>query len=665
MHAEISQEHEWLETDGLGGFASGTTSGLRTRRYHALLLASRRPPTDRCVLVNGAEAWVHTPAGRFSLTAQRYGGGIVTRADVVVESFSRDPWPRWVYRLPDGTRIAHELFARHGASATVLTWKLLDARPGVTLGVRPLISGRDYHSLHQENLAFRFDAEVHNHGVRWTPYPSMPTITARHNGRYQHAPLWYRRFEYEQEQLRGFDCVEDLASPGTLWFDLSNEEAGLMFSADTPGAEDLPMGEPFEMPLWSLRQAEAHRRAGLGDGLGRAADAYLVRRGNGRSIIAGYPWFADWGRDTFVSIRGLCLATGRLADAGAILHQWALVISEGMLPNRFPDDSGEPEYNSVDASLWFVIAAHEYMERASLPSSHEAGSLATLGRGILDVVTAYAEGTRYGIGMTSDGLLAAGEPGVQLTWMDARVGDRVITPRIGKPVEVQALWINALWIAASLAKEWTPIFERARRSFQDRFWNADEGCLFDVIDCDHVTGRNDPTLRPNQILAVGGLPLCLLDPDRARRVVDRVEARLLTPLGLATLPCDDPAFCRVYAGGPEARDRAYHQGTVWPWLLGPFVEAWLRVREDCAVLRRDARERFLTPILRHLDVAGLGHVSEVADGTHPHRPGGCPFQAWSVAELLRLDRGVLVEKRASEDVRGSIHVPGRVVAASA
>lgn len=645
MPIAINQSTEWLETDGLGGFASGTTSGIRTRRYHALLLAASTPPTGRFVLVNGVDARVCTPEGQFELFGQRYAPDVTTgSANVIIESFSRVPWPRWVLGLADGTRIQHELFIPHGSASTVMTWRLLDGRPGVRLCVRPLISGRDYHDLHHENADARFEAEHAGHSIRWSPYREVPGITAIHNGEYRHEPVWYRRFQYDQERDRGFDHTEDLASPGILSFDLGAGEAAIVLSADTPGSRAIPLGMPLEMPLESLRKAEAHRREQLGDGLARAADAYIVRRDRGATILAGYPWFADWGRDTCMSVRGLCLATGRIDDAGQILARWASAISDGMLPNRFPDGSGEPEYNSVDASLWFVIAAHEYLDLVTNSGSRASTSLLRkLRRGILDIVGAYTDGTRYGIGMTTDGLLAAGEPGVQLTWMDARVGSRVVTPRIGKPVEVQALWINALWVAAGLDARWKATYQLAFRSFQDAFWNPATECLFDVVDADHVVGRNDPTLRPNQILAVGGLPLCLLDNRRARRVVDRVEARLLTPMGLSSLASDEQGFCPQYLGGPEQRDGAYHQGTVWPWLMGPFVEAWVRVRGDRAGLHQEARERFLMPLIRHLDEAGLCHISEVADAQFPHRPDGCPFQAWSLAELIRLDRVVLAD----------------------
>jgi predicted glycogen debranching enzyme len=315
-----------------------------------------------------------------------------------------------------------------------------------------------------------------------------------------------------------------------------------------------------------------------------------------------------------------------------------------MLPNRFPDQGSEPEYNSVDASLWYVVAVHDYLVACERLSRRLAVADGRALRGAIDsILDGYARGTRYGIRADSDGLLAAGVPGVQLTWMDAKVGDRVVTPRIGKPVEVQALWINALRISAAFSSQWTAIEQKARDAFGVRFWNESASCLHDVIDCDHLAGTHDSRVRPNQILAVGGLPFALLDGERARRVVDTVEARLWTPMGLRSLSPDDPDYAGRYVGDAAQRDNAYHQGTVWPWLAGPFVEAWLRVRENTSAVRRQARGRFLEPLLDHLHDAGLGHVSEIADGDPPHTPRGCPFQAWSVGEALRIDR-LLAEK---------------------
>ena len=314
-----------------------------------------------------------------------------------------------------------------------------------------------------------------------------------------------------------------------------------------------------------------------------------------------------------------------------------------MLPNRFPDRGDEPEFNAVDASLWYVIAVHEYLAavRAARGRLRKSDRQA-LDQAVQRILTGYADGTRYGIHADHDGLLAAGQPGVQLTWMDAKVGDWVVTPRIGKPVEVQALWLNALRIGAATSACWDALLERGTAAFGARFWNAEREYLYDVVDVDHQAGTVDGAFRPNQIFAVGGLPFPLLNGAPARRVVDAVEQRLLTPLGLRSLAPDERGYAPRYEGDVAARDGAYHQGTVWPWLLGAFVDAWVRVRGATVAAKRQARERFLEPLLAHLGDAGLGHISEIADAEPPHRPRGCPFQAWSVGEALRLDQVSLV-----------------------
>ncbi|MFO0848257.1 MAG: amylo-alpha-1,6-glucosidase [Gemmataceae bacterium] len=627
---------EWLEPDGLGGFASGTASGRRTRRYHALLLTAATPPTGRVVLVNGFEAWVETPAGRFPISSQRYTPGVVhPDGESRIESFRHEPWPCWTYRLEDGTRVEQELFVPHGYSAVAVRWRLLGSVPQARLTVRPLMSGRDYHALHHENPGFPFDVAHGNGRVTWAAYRGLPEVRARSNGEYRHEPVWYRNFEYEQELERGLDGVEDQASPGTFAWELTTGDAVWL-----PAAEELGGGSAVDL-FAALRDREVKRRAAFVSPLHRAADSYLVRRGDGKTILAGYPWFTDWGRDAFIALRGLCLATGRLDDTRDILIDWAGTASDGMLPNRFPDGGGEPEFNSVDASLWYVVAVHEYLHAAGRRCDPEVRG--RLEAAVCEIVAGYASGTRFGIRADEDGLLRAGEPGTQLTWMDAKVGDWTVTPRVGKPVEVQALWLNALWVVSRLTPEWEQLLDAGLTAFRTRFWNDLAGCLFDVIDVNHVPGAVDPAVRPNQIFTVGGLPLPLLDGEQARRVVDAVESHLLTPLGLRSLAPGEPGYVGRYAGGVQERDGAYHQGTVWPWLLGPFVEAWVRVRGGTAAAKREARRRFLEPLRHHLDVAGMGHVSEIADADPPHAPRGCPFQAWSVGELLRLEHVVLAE----------------------
>ena len=637
----VSDHDEWLEADGLGGFASGTASGIRTRRYHALLLAATTPPTGRVVLVNGVEAWVDTPTGSWALSTQRYEPGVLHPDGAMrITSFTTEPWPTWVFVLPDGTTIEHSIVVRPGQPAVSLSWRLAPATSsGVALRVRPFLSGRDYHSLHHENGAFRFDPGRDGAVLTWRPYDGVPAVHALTNGVYEHRPEWYRNVRYDQEHDRGLDGSEDLASPGELRFDLAAGRAELVFA--TAGGDRAAFAMDADAATYAdaLRECEAGRRGAFPSRLHRAADAYLVSRGAGRTIVAGYPWFTDWGRDTFIALRGICLAADRIGDARRILLEWSGAISRGMLPNRFADQGEAPEFNAVDASLWFVIAVYELFDAAARTgTSISSGDRGRLEGAVDEILAGYAAGTRFGIRLDTDGLLAAGQPGVQLTWMDAKVGDWVVTPRIGKPVEVQALWLNALWLAGHRNRRWLDVFSRGRQSFCARFWNDATGTLNDVVDVNHEPGTFDASCRPNQIFALGGLPLALVEGVRARRALDEVERRLWTPVGLRSLAPDQPGYAGHYAGGVRERDGAYHQGAVWPWLLTAFVESWLRARGNRPEARLEARDRFLAPLLRHLDEAGLDHVSEIADGDAPHRPNGCPFQAWSVGEALRLVR---------------------------
>jgi predicted glycogen debranching enzyme len=641
---------EWLETDGLGGFASGTVSGIRTRRYHGLLLTATTPPTGRVMLVNGVEAWAITSRGRIALAAHLYQPGIKhPDGDSRLIAFERQPWPTWTWDI-GGARVVGELFATAGSPRVVLIWRQEGAQESITLEVRPLMSGRDYHSTHHENEAFAFEPESRGATISWRPYPGLPTVSCLTNGTYRHHPEWYRQFLYVAERERGLDDTEDLASPGVLTFDLSGDRRAVcIWQAGEVAATDA-LGVLDAADRW--RDAERQRRARFESALAYAADQYLVRRGDGRTIVAGYPWFTDWGRDTFIALRGLCFATGRFADARDILLEWSTAVSEGMLPNRFPDAGGAPEYNSVDASLWFVVVVHELLaaaaRRAALLTRVQR---ARLQDACLAIVEGYARGTRYGIRMDDDGLLAAGVPGQQLTWMDARVGGREITPRIGKPVEVQALWLNALHAASTFDPKWGHVLARGMLSFSDRFWNADRRALYDVVDVDHRDGVCDGTLRPNQVVAVGGLPLPVVTNGRARVIMDTVEQQLWTPLGLRSLDRVELGYVPHYSGDSAARDAAYHQGTVWPWLIGPFVDAWLRVRGYSEDARLQAAWRFVAPFEAHLEDAGLGHISEIADGDAPFTPRGCPFQAWSLGELIRIK--ALVGSEVSAVVRSS------------
>jgi predicted glycogen debranching enzyme len=598
------------------------------------------------VLVNGLDATVATAVGTFALSGQRYDPDVVHPDGAErIASFTTEPWPTWRYAIGNDVEVVHEVAAVHGTPWVLVTWRVCGARDPIELSVRPFLSGRDYHSLHHENDAFRFEPARDGQRLTWHPYDGVPDISILHDGAYTHEPQWYRQFHYAEEAARGLDALEDLAAPGVLRWQLGGTgptEAIMILSTGPADARDDE--EPVARAAARLWEREATRRSSFLTRLDRSVDDYLVRRGTGKTIVAGYPWFTDWGRDTFIALRGLCLATGRLDDARRILLEWSHAVSDGMLPNLFTDGNASPEFNSVDASLWYVVAVGDFLAAVSAARRRlPAAERLALEGAVRAIVDGYASGTRYGIHVDADGLLVAGVPGVQLTWMDAKIGDWVVTPRIGKPVEVQALWLNALWVTRDDSPVRRDMLARGLAAFESRFWNEELGYLHDVVDVDHVPGTADASLRPNQVFAVGGLPLALLEGPRAARVLDVVEARLWTPLGLRSLAPGSPGYAARYEGGPAARDAVYHQGTVWPWLIGPFVEAWVRARGSTREAKAEARTRFLAPLRRHLEEAGLGHVSEIADAEAPHTPRGCPFQAWSVGEFVRLDRQVLAD----------------------
>ena len=609
-------EAEWLETDGLGGFASGTVGGWRTRRYHGVLTPAVEVPSRRAVLVDGFEAWYERAGVRTPLTTQHYAPEVFhPDGHTRLAAFAAAPWPRWTWRLAGDVEITQELVLPHERPAAVLRWRVNAAGRGGRLVVRPLLSGRDSHALHHENPALRAETVVEGERVRWQPYAQLPPVQSLAAADYQHDPQWYRNFLLAEERERGFEHRMDLWSPGELCWDLTGGEAVWVLLAEGIEGHVAPGRSRAATLGTRLIDAEATRRGALGDPLVRAGDQYLVRRGAGKTIIAGYPWFTDWGRDTFIALRGLCLATGRLDDARDILREWAGQVSEGMLPNRFVEGGDQPEFNTVDASLWYVVAVHEYLEaRRRVPAAERQLLLTAVGA----ILEGPARGTRYGILMDADGLLAAGPPGVQLTWMGARVGEWVVTPRIGKPVEIQALWINALRIGATSDARWGPIAERATRAFGERFW-LPGGYLADVVDADHVPGAVDDAFRPNQVLALGGLPWPVLDTARGRQLLEGVEERLWTPMGLRSLAPDTPGYRPRYVGGPVERDGAYHQGTVWPGLAGPLIEAWVRGRGDTPAARAEARGRVPEPRLWRGTRLGLGPPADAVRGLEGDR----------------------------------------------
>ncbi len=650
---------EWLETSGLGGFASSTIVGLNTRRYHGLLVAATRPPVGRMLLLSKLEETLVLGEQRFDLSANQYPGVVHPQGHRFLKEFRLDPFPVFVYEV-EGLELEKSVFMVQGENTTVVQYSLRGkgaerigqprtAGPHCRLEVRPLIAFRDYHSTTHANDSLNRNVEAAPGLATVVPYQGAPALHFAHDATgLQAGGDWYRNFEYTVERARGLDFQEDLHNPLTLIFDLARSgQATIIASTERRDAAQASALRTQEIARRKAVLAAAPADDDLVRALVAAADQYIVARGDQKTVIAGYPWFADWGRDTMISLPGLCLTTGRSDVARQVLLAFARVVDRGMLPNRFPDAGEAPEYNTVDATLWFFAAARAY--RAS--TGDDAFVRENLYAALADIIEWHLRGTRYGIRVEEDGLLASGEPGVQLTWMDAKVGDWVVTPRYGKAVEIQALWYNALCVMEEFARacgdapareRYAALAEKARASFNATFWNDAAGCLYDVVAGD----ARDASLRPNQIFAVS-LPYSMLPPESARSVVEVVQRELLTPYGLRSLAPGDPQYRPRYEGDPRSRDSAYHQGTVWPWLMGPFVSAYCKVNRYSPRAREQARQ-WLAPLEQHLSEAGLGQIAEVFDADPPHRPAGCFAQAWSVAEILRaLAEDVLEVKPAS------------------
>lgn len=637
---DAALRREWLETNGRGAFASSTIVGLNSRRYHGLLVAVTRPPVGRVVLLSKLEETLFIDGQPFDLSANRYPGVVHPQGFRYLKQFRLDPFPIFTYEI-EGFKIEKTVFMVYGENSTVVQYELKKnnhpERPkNLRFELRPLIAFRDYHSTTHENGAINPAVEERSGLAIVAPYQGLPSLHLAHNAvELRKTGNWYRNFEYDVERERGLDFLEDLFNPFVLRFDLRLRRPASIIAS----TEQHDVAQVAE-----YRQAEITRRRNasvslpvedaFAQALAAAADQYIVSRGDQKTVIAGYHWFSDWGRDTMIALPGLTLLTGKYEVARSILRTFAQHVDQGMLPNRFSDADEPPEYNTVDATLWFFEAARaflaytadlEFVRRELYPV-------------FADIISWHTRGTRYGIKVDSSGLLSSGEPGVQLTWMDAKVGDWVVTPRRGKPVEIQALWYNAICIMEDLAHRfgdeagqtrYRKMATLASWSFNRLFWNENLGCLYDVVN----GAPPDPSIRPNQIFAVS-LTHTMLPTERARSVVEKVQEHLLTPYGLRSLAPSDPQYRGRYTGGPAERDGAYHQGTVWPWLLGPFITAYIKVNGGSDVARRQAME-WLAPLKDHLADGGLGHISEIFDGDAPQQACGCVAQAWSVAEVLR------------------------------
>ncbi len=647
---------EWLETNGRGGFASGTVAGANTRRYHALLLTACNPPSERFVFVNHLEEWIDIEGQSYPLSTNLYPNAVHPEGYKQCTGFTTDPWPTWTYDC-HGTVVQREVFCVHDRDLVVIRWTFAKkTKKAVTLRVRPMVSGRDYHATHHANDSLSSTATtVTDELVSWRPYSGLPSVQALQNGGYRHDPTWCRTIRFPAEQQRGLDFEEDWWSPGELTYRLDRGVAAtLVLTTESIDSVDVAALTKGERKRRTGLRAAAPTTDLLAKKLWRAVETYLSARGNRHTVIAGYPWFTDWGRDTFISLPGLCLVTGRWETAWHTIESFAAHISQGMIPNRFPDSGNHPEYNAIDASLWFIHAIERYV----VYSKDEVRIRAVAWPAVKQIIDGYRNGTRYNIHMEEDGLIAGGVSGAPLTWMDAKVGDWVVTPRRGKPVEIQALWARTLKIGEDLATQFgEPAYAvRCRKdrkqavvSFRAKFWNEAGGCLYDVIDGPE---GNDAAIRPNQIYAIA-LNDDLVTKEQARQILRVVEDHLLTPVGLRTLSPKDSRYRPRYEGAVVERDGAYHQGTVWPFLLGPFVTAWRKVNGKGSAKRAEARA-FFNGLEDHLHGACLGQISEIFDAAAPHRARGCFAQAWSVAEPLRAlieDLGITPDIRPGKSKR--------------
>jgi predicted glycogen debranching enzyme len=613
-------------------------------------------PEGRTLLVGAVDEILHIANQNFELATHHWASGaIVPQGFQYIESFHLEGTaPVWTYALGEA-RIEKRVWMRQGENTTYLRCALKEASEEANLELKVLVNYRDFHCLTRAG-EWRMQIDPVAHGVRVIAFENATPFYLRCIGadcEPQH--IWYRDCFFPLERERGLDEREDqlfaalfraALKPGeSITLVVSTNEA-----ASLDGDAARAVHEKHEVNLrkrWGAasRKTKASSEPAWLPQLVLAADQFLVKRAlpqepDGNSIIAGYHWFCDWGRDTMIALSGLTLATGRYDMARRILLAFARCVDRGMLPNNFPEDSGKageaskPEYNTIDATLWFFEAARQY-----IAATQDIVTLQTLYPVFADIVEAHVEGTRYNIHVDpADGLLYGGGPGVQLTWMDAKVGDWVVTPRTGKPVEVNALWINALETMKQFAQilhapgeRYRELSDRAKQNFA-KFWNAKRDCCFDVIDAPGI--GSDPSLRPNQIFAVS-LPIEVLTHEQRKSIVDICAEQLLTPVGLRSLAPGEAGYTGHYAGGPRERDAAYHQGTVWGWLMGPFVLAHLRVYQEHA-----AALGFLDGLAKTMDSYGLGTLGEIFDGDAPHPPRGCIAQAWTVAEMLRAWRAI-------------------------
>ena len=660
MSRELLLNREWLVTNGLGGYASGTVSGAVTRRYHGLLIAALPAPLGRIVMWSHVSEFLRfSDHDVVSLGAEERAGGQLDlkSADYLSEFRLEDGLPVWTYRVREVV-VEKRVLLPHLQNTVHISYKVISKGVPPRLELRPAFHFRHHEAPVDADLAapYKLTAIDGRYEIA-AARRKLPPLRMQLHGResaFTIAPSKIPQVVYRIEQQRGYAYEGELWSPGFFRVDLTERSTATIVASTEPwdiidvlGPEDVLVAE-CERRARLLHGAIPKVRQSFPAELLFAADQFVitpagrfeeVARAHAagdevRTVIAGYHWFTDWGRDTMISLEGLTLITGRCLEAGYILRTFAYYVRDGLIPNMFPDGAKEGKYNTADATLWFFHALGRYLDRTA-----DRTTLQLLLPKLTDIAEHHLRGTKFNIHVDpADGLLAQGQEGYQLTWMDAKIGDWVVTPRRGKAVEINALWYNALRLLANWLREigddasaqhYDEQAEQARVSFNNRFWFAEGGYLYDVVDVDGGA-KNDSSCRPNQLFAIS-LDHPVLDAKHWKSVLDVVEKELLTPVGLRTLSPGDPEYKPIYSGDLRSRDGAYHQGTVWPWLIGAFIDAWLKVHPH----DRAAARKFLETFPLHLNDNGIGTISEVFDAREPHLPGGCIAQAWSVAEVLR------------------------------
>lgn len=612
-NATLSTRKEWILTNGIGGFAMGTVAGANERRYHGYLIAAVQPPAERMLLLGTIDATIQGDGNPHGISCNQYSGTYYPDGHLSMTScLISNEFVIWDFEV-EGMKARRSLTIHPGENAVTATFTNMGPKP-FQLSLRPLVCHRDYHGNFREQPEYPDECVFEREFTSVTHFGR--TLYLNHP-RAQRLPSqgWYYRFEHEREIERGLDPIDDLYTPCELRYELREGESAHVVAS----YEHLVQPKLLADPILPKRAPQ------LREQLVEASKIFYVKSEDRATIIAGYPWFTDWGRDTMISLPGVCLHTGMVQQAREILLDFGKHRQRGLIPNRFPEDGGKLPYNTVDASLWYANAAYKTFQAEWTDDFAQE-----MYKILKDIADWHIKGTDFGIKMCDDTLLTQGEEGVQLTWMDAKIGDWVVTPRHGKPVEINGLWINLLrileWLGEKIGQDATKYGElatKAESSFEEKFWHPSLGFYKDTVEPD------DASLRPNQVLAMA-LPFSPVAGDRAVKALEKVSLHLLTPAGLRTLAPYEPGYIAQFTGTMEERDAAYHQGTVWPWLMGSYITALVKLTGD----KKEAK-RILRACKSQLLEYGVGGVAEVYDGDAPQVPGGCPWQAWSVAELLR------------------------------